>query len=74
MALLRATYLEHLRGIMRQMLLDDPTLLLALARGGVAYVRAGTSGAIRAERREALRILLTLAWQALCARPASCAL
>jgi len=63
MAIIRLEYLEHLRGIFRQMLLSDNTLIYELARSGLTYVKNGSNGVERNNRREALRILLTLSWR-----------
>lgn len=66
MAILRTAYLEHLRGVLRRILLnpvDAQPFVQMLMRAGVEYVKAGSAGAERAARRETLHALITLAKQ-----------
>ena len=66
MAILRGVYLTHLRGVCHQALLNanlrDQFLRIMMV-AGVDYVKAGSPGAERASRREAVQIFITLAYQ-----------
>lgn len=67
MALTRLDYLEHLRGILRFALLapSGEKTFFVLLPAAVAYAKAGSTGPIRAARREAVQTLMTLAWSLL---------
>lgn len=59
MAVNRATYLEGIRSILRLALqADGRKCWFPLLRAGVAWVKAGSTGAERSERRTFLRALI----------------
>lgn len=64
-----AQYYPLLRGAIRRGLDLHPEAMLLLLPGMIEYVKEGGTAGIRADRRDAVRMLLNVYWQQVLGRP-----